>query len=151
MPILPIADLGELPFALIRARIAQQLTQGQLADRLQMKEQQLQRYEMTRYAGASLERLKEIAETLRVRVEGNAIVETPSTDHNAVWRKPLILLTVSEIQERWNRPTNGALELQKMLVNLDTGVRAALSFHAFEFEHINTAHSILSSRTMLSD
>ena len=75
-PVLSIAALDELPLALIRARIAQQLTQAQLAERLGMKEQQLQRYEVQRYSGASLERLTEVAAALGLKIEGTATVAT---------------------------------------------------------------------------
>src|SRR5687767_10061698 len=46
-----LPDIGP---ALIRARIAQGLTQQALADRLGLKQQQIQRYEATRYASARL-------------------------------------------------------------------------------------------------
>ena len=66
--VLELSSLDELPAALIRARIAAGLTQRQLGDRLGMKEQQLQRYEATEYAGASLERIREVVAALGVRV-----------------------------------------------------------------------------------
>lgn len=61
-------SLTGLPEALIMARIAMNLTQKELAERLGMKEQQIQRYEAERYAGASLERIKEVAEVLEVQI-----------------------------------------------------------------------------------
>ena len=51
-----IADLSELPRALISCRIASGMTQKDLADRLSLKEQQIQRYEMQYYQGASFAR-----------------------------------------------------------------------------------------------
>src|SRR5438105_5053703 len=45
-------SLDNLPDALIEARIAAQLTQRQLAERLELKEQQIQRYEATDYVSA---------------------------------------------------------------------------------------------------
>jgi len=60
--------LGGLPEGLIRARLAAGLTQKALATRAGLKEQQIQRYEATGYAGASLSRLREIAEALGVNV-----------------------------------------------------------------------------------
>jgi len=133
-PMLSISTLDELPLALIRARIAQQLTQAQLADRLGMKEQQLQRYEMQRYSGASLERLGEVATALGLNIEGSATVKSPPTEHFAIWRKPLILLALDLLHSHWNRPAQGALELQKILFNVDQSLRSKLHFHAFEFE-----------------
>ena len=53
------------PAMLIRARIAQGLSQRDLAERLGLKEQQIQRYEATDYASASLTRLREVAGALQ--------------------------------------------------------------------------------------
>lgn len=66
VPIEMGVDLEQLPSILIRARIARGLTQSQLARRVGLKEQQVQRYESTEYSGASLTRLKEIAAALQL-------------------------------------------------------------------------------------
>ena len=60
--------LGQLPLTLIRARIARGLTQRQLAERIGLPEQALQRYEATDYAGVSFARLVEIADALEVTI-----------------------------------------------------------------------------------
>ena len=60
--------IEEFPTALLRARIARGLTQRQLADRLEIAEQSIQRYEAGDYAGVSFARLVEIAEALDVTV-----------------------------------------------------------------------------------
>ena len=62
------ASLEELPAALIRARIAMDMSQAELARRTGLKEQQIQRYEATNYEAATLNRLSEIARALGVRV-----------------------------------------------------------------------------------
>jgi ribosome-binding protein aMBF1 (putative translation factor) len=56
--------LNDIPRTLIQARIAAGLTQKDLAERLGLKEQQIQRYEASGYASASLRRLQEIAEAI---------------------------------------------------------------------------------------
>jgi HTH-type transcriptional regulator/antitoxin HigA len=61
-------SLSDLPRILIQARIAQGLSQTDLAERLNMKPQQIQRYEATEYMSASLSRLIELAQVLKVRV-----------------------------------------------------------------------------------
>lgn|SRR5487761_66340 len=66
--VLELESLRELPTALIRARVAAGLTQRELAERLGLKEQQIQRYEATLYAGASLERVQEVADALGVEI-----------------------------------------------------------------------------------
>ena len=53
-----------LPVVLIKARIAQGLSQKELAERIGLKEQQIQRYEATDYASASLARINEVARAL---------------------------------------------------------------------------------------
>jgi ribosome-binding protein aMBF1 (putative translation factor) len=60
--------LADLPQALIRARIARGLSQRELAERLGLKEQQIQRYEATGYATASLKRVIEVARALTANV-----------------------------------------------------------------------------------
>lgn len=75
-------SLARLPDILIRARTAGGLTQKALAERLGLKEQQIQRYEATRYAGASLERVQAIATALGIRLQGRVTFPvTPRDDH----------------------------------------------------------------------
>jgi transcriptional regulator with XRE-family HTH domain len=64
-----VSSFAELPDALVRARIGSGLTQRELAGRLGLKEQQIQRYESERYAGASLSRLQEVMTALGVELE----------------------------------------------------------------------------------
>lgn len=59
-------SLAGLAEALIKARVARGWTQRQLADRLGVAEQQVQRYESTSYRTASLARLCDIADALGV-------------------------------------------------------------------------------------
>jgi ribosome-binding protein aMBF1 (putative translation factor) len=74
--ILNLRSLSELPFALIKARIATKLSQKALADRLGIKEQQIQRYEATEYASANLSRVIEISEALGLKLELKGGLET---------------------------------------------------------------------------
>ena len=62
--------VADLPSALIKARIAQGLSQKDLAERTGLKEQQIQRYEATDYASANLARIKEIASAFGVDAKG---------------------------------------------------------------------------------
>jgi transcriptional regulator with XRE-family HTH domain len=59
-----IAIVECLPEALIDDRKKLGLTQRELAERLGVKEQQIQRYEATRYQSASLKRIVEVAEAM---------------------------------------------------------------------------------------
>lgn len=60
-----ITGIGE---ALVKARIIRKLTHKVLAERMDLAEQQIQRYEATRYAGVSIERLQAVADALNLRV-----------------------------------------------------------------------------------
>ena len=64
----------EFAEALIKARIANGLSQKALAERLNIKEQQIQRYEAERYASASYRRLCEIVEALGVRIRNQVLL-----------------------------------------------------------------------------
>jgi HTH-type transcriptional regulator/antitoxin HigA len=66
--ILKASHLEELPSILIRARIVKGLSQRQLADTLDLKEQQIQRYEAEEYASANLPRLAEVAKALGLNI-----------------------------------------------------------------------------------
>lgn len=61
-------SFDELPRALIQARIVRGLTQKQLAELLGLKEQQIQRYEATGYASASLKRVSSVIHALDLQV-----------------------------------------------------------------------------------
>lgn len=65
-----INSFDALPRALVEARIVAGLSQKELAERLDLKEQQIQRYEATDYCSASLTRLKEVAKALGVNIAG---------------------------------------------------------------------------------
>jgi len=65
-------NLHDIATALIEARIASGLTQKNLAERLDLKSQQVQRWEADRYSSVSLDRLWEIAEALDMRIAGTA-------------------------------------------------------------------------------
>ena len=61
--------VADLPSVLIKARIAQGLSQKELAERIGLKEQQIQRYEATDYASANLARIQEVASAFNVDID----------------------------------------------------------------------------------
>ncbi|MBW3663380.1 MAG: helix-turn-helix domain-containing protein [Actinobacteria bacterium] len=67
-PIGSARTLEDVSRLLVRARIAAGLTQADLAERLDLKEQQIQRYEATDYESASLSRLIEVGEALDLQL-----------------------------------------------------------------------------------
>ena len=68
--VIELDSLDALPLALIQARIAAGLTQEDLATRLGVKAQQIQRYEATEYRTASFDRIREMVRALGVRIRG---------------------------------------------------------------------------------
>lgn len=60
-----LSYISVIPQDLIRARIASGLSQKELAERLGMPEQQIQRYEAVEYESVSLARIIEIAKALQ--------------------------------------------------------------------------------------
>lgn len=68
-------SFDELPAVLIKARIAAGLSQKDLAERLGVKEQQVQKYEATDYTSASLERVKAVVRALGVTIREEITVQ----------------------------------------------------------------------------
>jgi ribosome-binding protein aMBF1 (putative translation factor) len=66
--VIALGSIEELPKTLIQARIAAGLSQEDLAAKLGLKPQQVQRYEATNYQSASLERNNKIMRVLGVKL-----------------------------------------------------------------------------------
>lgn len=64
-----VTSLLEFPNALIEGRIVRRLTQRELAAKLGLLEQQIQRYEQTLYAGVAIDRLQQVADALGIRMK----------------------------------------------------------------------------------
>ncbi len=71
-----VADLAGLPTALVKARIARKLSQTDLAELIRVQPQQIQRWENDGYSRAGLDKLKKIADALRVRISQRVIFES---------------------------------------------------------------------------
>ena len=67
--VLVVEPFEDLPTALIQARIAAGLSQKELAERLGIKEQQMQLYESTDYASANLRRINQVILALGIKVK----------------------------------------------------------------------------------
>lgn len=68
LSVIEIESFDQLADGLIRARIATGLSQKTLAEKLGLKEQQIQKYESERYASASYQRMQDIANAIGVRI-----------------------------------------------------------------------------------
>ncbi|HEX4496457.1 MAG TPA: helix-turn-helix transcriptional regulator [Thermoanaerobaculia bacterium] len=95
--VISLNSLEELPRALIQARIAAGLTQRQLAERMRLKEQQIQRYEATEYASADLTRVNEVAKALGLRVREDIFLSSSphSSDEQLTRLRELVQQTVA--------------------------------------------------------
>jgi len=82
-----VSSLADLPKALIMARISMGLTQKELAERLGMKEQQIQRYENTEYSAASFKTLVSIVEALDLKVTEDVFLPKESREKNILLAK----------------------------------------------------------------
>lgn len=71
--------LDELPLALVKGRISAGISQRELAERLKLKEQQIQRYEATNYAGASFTRLCQVADAIGVKLRKDVFLPSVSS------------------------------------------------------------------------
>jgi transcriptional regulator with XRE-family HTH domain len=78
--VIEVESFDDLAEGLIKARIAVGLSQRALADRLSLKEQQIQRYEAERYASASFQRLQDIARAIGVQIRKEILLPLAPTN-----------------------------------------------------------------------
>lgn len=82
-----LSSLDELPRALIEGRIAAGLTQRELAGRLGVPEQQVQRYEATEYATTSFSRLVEVAKAVGIKMREDVFLPPTEVSERALMRR----------------------------------------------------------------
>lgn len=87
LAIFDVNSISDLPKALIMSRISMGLTQKDLADRLGMKEQQIQRYENTEYSSASFNTLVSIVEALDLKITEDVFLPKESREKNILLSK----------------------------------------------------------------
>ena len=68
---LSMSSWQDISRVLIQGRIARGLTQKELAEKLNLKPQQIQKYEATEYEGASLKRVLEVFAALELDIEAD--------------------------------------------------------------------------------
>ncbi|MEM7758675.1 MAG: helix-turn-helix transcriptional regulator [Cyanobacteria bacterium P01_A01_bin.40] len=88
---LKLNSFEQLPEALIKARIIRGYTQAQLAEILQVKQQQVQRDENNKYASASFTKLLGIQKALNLEVKEELIFKEPQSQENSL----------EQLRERW--------------------------------------------------
>jgi transcriptional regulator with XRE-family HTH domain/cytidylate kinase len=109
--IAPINSIQDIPQRLIEARIRAGLTQEELAQKIGLKPQQLQRYEATDYGSASLTRVSEIAEVLNVGLGNEVPHQTQFLVPGMLKRLKTVGLSPSFVSSRL-LPTSPALSRQ---------------------------------------
>jgi transcriptional regulator with XRE-family HTH domain len=82
-----VDTLDQLPQALIKARIAAGLSQKDLADRLGLKEQQVQRYEATDYSTAGLSRVGEVVKALGSVIQSKVTIPPATLTASAFFKR----------------------------------------------------------------
>lgn len=135
----PITSLEQLRLTVIRARIAKGWTQAQLAAAMDVREQQVQKDEMNRYARVGIDRLQSVADRLGLTFAGTAALprrtDTPDAfESQESWRKPLLLLLLQGVKQRHHRAVGGHVEMQKLALVVEDRLRSALSWTVFNFE-----------------
>src|ERR1700688_1321385 len=78
--VIDLGSLKDLPQALVQARISSGLNQKDLAAKLGLKEQQIQRYEATDYQHASLSRLLQVADAVNLKIRKELFLSTRKRD-----------------------------------------------------------------------
>jgi HTH-type transcriptional regulator / antitoxin HipB len=78
-----LGSLNDLPTTLIKARISAGMTQKELADKIGVREQQIQRYEANHYNSASFDRLRSIATALNIEIT-QAVMQREFPAHKSV-------------------------------------------------------------------
>jgi HTH-type transcriptional regulator / antitoxin HipB len=73
-------SLSDLPTVLIEARIAAGMTQKDLAEKIGIQEQQIQRYEANHYSSTSFDRLRAIASALKIEIT-QAVMQLEAQPH----------------------------------------------------------------------
>ncbi|MXP54226.1 helix-turn-helix domain-containing protein [Pantoea sp. Seng] len=82
-----VKNISELPKALIRSRVYLGLTQLDLAQKLGMKEQQVQRYENTEYASASFSTILSVVDALDLKITEGVFLPEASREKNLLLEK----------------------------------------------------------------
>jgi len=82
-----VNSISDLPKALIMSRISMGLTQKDLAERLGMKEQQIQRYENTEYGSTSFKTLVSIVKALDLKITEDVFLPKESREKNLLLSK----------------------------------------------------------------
>jgi transcriptional regulator with XRE-family HTH domain/dephospho-CoA kinase len=117
--VLQLNSFADLPRALIQARIASGMTQEDLAKKLGIKAQQIQRYEASEYLGASLSRVSEVVRALGLRVREDVFL------HGGQFSLTFVLKKLSDVGLREDFVRRRLLPKPTELIAPDIGKKEA--------------------------
>lgn len=135
-----VTSIMQIPPILIKARIASGLSQRALAERVGLKEQQVQRYEAERYQGASLARLHQISNALSLKWQ----LKAESVQEGALEADlQLVQRRIKELAEEINIEQQAQVDAETskdevLVARANAGSRA--SFSALLSRHYNSIH-----------
>ncbi|MBK7534004.1 MAG: helix-turn-helix transcriptional regulator [Myxococcales bacterium] len=140
--VLELTSLTELPRVLIQARIASGMTQKELAERLGLQEQAIQRYEATNYTSASLARINDVVKALGLVIREEVFLPTTDTSLKAILKR----LKAAGVDQDL---------VEKRLLPSDAGSRFLLTLTDDErrsrrFTHATSRHSCSRQRQRLN-
>jgi HTH-type transcriptional regulator/antitoxin HigA len=128
-----ISEIGDI---LIEARVAYGLTQRDLASRLGMREQQIQRYEQERYQTANLTRVAEVARALDLTVFSECRLTQPRESSSALSFDPRKL----PVRQMKKRGWLDAVELDGQLKHADFELAGAFVTQATGGNQLTALH-----------
>jgi HTH-type transcriptional regulator / antitoxin HipB len=89
-------SIQELPIVMIKARIAAGLTQKDLAEKIGVQEQQIQRYEANNYHAIAFDRLQEVLQALKINF-AQAVMQVDIENNDAPIQQQSILNRILEL------------------------------------------------------
>jgi HTH-type transcriptional regulator / antitoxin HipB len=89
-------SIQELPTVMIKARIATGLTQKDLAEKIGVQEQQIQRYEANNYHAIAFDRLQEVLQALKINF-AQAVMQINIDNNDAPIQQQSILNRIVEL------------------------------------------------------
>jgi HTH-type transcriptional regulator / antitoxin HipB len=89
-------SIQELPIVMIKARIAAGLTQKDLAEKIGVQEQQIQRYEANNYHAIAFDRLQEVLQALKINFS-QAMMQIDIENNDAPIQQQSILNRILEL------------------------------------------------------
>jgi HTH-type transcriptional regulator / antitoxin HipB len=152
-------SIQELPTVMIKARIAAGLTQKDLAEKIGVQEQQIQRYEANNYHAIAFDRLQEVLQALKINF-AQAVMQINIENNDAPIQQQSILNRILEllpqlsieqlgqkIDELRGQGEDAALQLAIWLEEIATG-RSLQWVGSGDTRHSNTSTDELITREL---